>query len=236
MSYKNLFLSFVLSLLVNGLFAQALYSNTTYVSRFNPGVGSLGTPVVAYDDVQIPEIAGSDSISITKINVGIRRAPNAPATKVNLYYSIFEKDSTGSYTIAKSAQVFLGTVSLPVNGNSLVTKIITFGDSVSTLFKVKSEIGMAKQHGQKFLIGASFDNPSPANGIILTKDVTENANSIWIDNIDNNKTAYVSSFNGNIPATYYLEVFGSSQDKQGKGKNLYSDVAFNKSTEATITK
>src|SRR3954466_11413803 len=96
---KKFLLPLILISIANtSLFSQVLYSSTSYTSRFNPGLGSLGTPIVAYDDVSIPaDLAnGSDSISITKINVGIRRAPNAPATTVNLYYTAFQQDSTGT--------------------------------------------------------------------------------------------------------------------------------------------
>jgi hypothetical protein len=238
MFMKLVLLPFVFTLFVNtSLFAQKIYSNTAYSSRFNPGLGSLGTPVVAYDDVTIrSSIAqGSDSISITKINVGIRRAPNAPATDVNLYYTTFENDSTGATPIAKQSPVFLGKVSLPVNGGSLVTSVITLGDSVSTLFKIKTDVRI-EDGTQKFLIGASFDNPSPANGIILTKDLHDNVDAIWIDNSDNDKALYAANFSGRMPATYYLEVFGGAAKQVRKERNSYPDVAVNNSLEVNSAK
>ena len=234
---KRVLLPILSILVVNSLFSQVLYSSTAYTSRFNPGLGSLGTPVVAYDDVNIPsaKAMGSDSISITKINVGIRRAPNAPATNVNLYYTTFQNDSTGGNTISKASQVFLGKVSLPVNGGSLVTSVISFGDSVLTLFKIKADLNLGKNGYQKFLIGASFDNPSPANGIILTKDLNHNVDSVWIDNADNDKAPYATSFSGHMHASYYMEIFGG--DKQRKEeRNIFSDVAVNKSKEVNRTK
>lgn len=236
---KKVLLPLIVGLLVNSsLFSQALYSSTAYNSRFNPGLGSLGTPVVAYDDVNIPSAIGqgSDSIAITKINIGIRRVPNAPATNVNLYYTTFQTDSTGDKTISKASHVFLGKVSLPVNGGSLVTSIVSLGDSVTALFKVKAETNNGGNGYQKFLIGASFDNPSPGNGIVLTKEQNNNVDSIWIDNSDNDKMMYATSFNSHMPASYYLEVFGSAAKQINEGRNISSDVAVNQHADVSTTK
>lgn len=215
-----------IALASTALFSQALYSSTDYTGRFNPGIGSLGTPIIAYDDVTIPSAiaAGSDSINITKINIGIRRTPNAPATSVSLYYTALQNDSTGVKTVATASHVFLGKISLPVNGNSLVTSIISLGDSVSTLFKVKADRDMANNGNQKFLIGASFDNPSVGNGIILTKQSDNNLDSIWIDN-NNTNSLYATSFSSSLPATYHLEVFGNSVRQNNPQQNSFSDVA-----------
>jgi hypothetical protein len=239
MFMKKFFLPLILILIVNtSLFSQVLDSSTAYTSRFNPGLGSLGTPIVAYDDVNIPSAvgAGADSITITKINIGIRRVPNAPATNVNLYYTTFQSDSAEG-TVKKAAHVFLGKISLPVNGNSLVTSIVSLGDSVTALFKVKAELNTPDSGVQKFLIGASFDNPSPGNGIVLTREQSNNADFIWIDNTDNDKNLYATSFNSHLPASYYLEVFGNATNKQmTEEQKIFSDVAVNKNTGITGTK
>ena len=236
MSMKKVILLLISILLVNSsLFSQVLYSSTAYTSRFNPGLGSHGTPIVAYDDVNIPSAIadGSDSISITKVNIGIRRVPDAPATNVNIYYTTFKNDSTGD----NASHVFLGKISLPVNGSSLVTSVISLGDSATALFKVKAEKNGIGKGYQKFLIGASFDNPSPGNGIVLTKEQNNNTDSIWIDNTDNDKMMYATSFNSHKPACYYLEVFGSAGNKQMKEQgNIYSDVAANRSIALNIAK
>lgn len=236
---KKLILSCVFILLLNSAFTQPLYSSTASASRFNPGLGSLGTPVVAYDDVNIPTsfAAGIDSLSITKINVGIRRAPNAPATNVNLYYTTFENDSVSASSIAKTSQVFLGKVSLPVNGNSLTTSVISFGDSVTALFKIYANTNKINNGFQRVLIGASFDNPSPGNGIILTKDLRDHSDLIWIDNTDNNKSLYATNFSGRMPATYHLEIFGGGAGIQTReeGKQ-FADVAVNKMPQTGIAK
>ncbi len=227
---KNVLLALLLVLLVSpNVFSQALYSNTSYSSRFNPGLGSMGTPIVAYDDINIPSTMGlgSDSISITKVNLGIRRAPNAPATNVNLYYTTLKLNSAGNNAVS-DAPVFLGKVSLPVNRGSLVTSVISLGDSSSTLFKISTTANIAN-NGYKVLIGASFDNPSPANGVILGKTLNDNADSLWIDNSDNRKEMYATNFSSHLPSSYYLQVFGDATTKQIMDKNLYSDVASNTS-------
>src|SRR3954471_24279039 len=116
---KGLLAAMLLSFVGTGVFSQSLYSSTAYTSRFNPGVGANGTPIVAYDDVSIPTTiaTGSDSISITKVKVGIRRVPNAPATTVSIYYTPFgDGKLVGSNN---PVNILLGKVSLPVNGSSL---------------------------------------------------------------------------------------------------------------------
>ncbi len=235
---KNVLLAVLLvSLVSTSVFSQALYSNTSYSSRFNPGLGSMGTPIVAYDDINIPSTMGfgSDSISITKVNIGIRRAPNAPATNVNLYYTTLKFDSAGNNAIS-NAPVFLGKVSLPVNGGSLVTSVISLGDSSSALFKISTSANITN-NGYKVLIGASFDNPSPANGVVLSKASNNNADSLWIDNSDNHKEMYATSFSSHLPSSYYLQVFGNATTKQAAdNKNFYSDVAANTNASLKISK
>jgi hypothetical protein len=232
---KKIFLLLILTAFGSGLFSQALYSRTAYSSRFNPGVGPCGTPIVAYDDVSIPTSTaeGSDSISITKIKVGIRRVPHAPATNINVYYTPFQEETIIGGVNKNASQVFLGKVSLPVNGPSLVTSIISIGDSVTALFKIKIDANISADARQKFLIGASFDNPSPANGIVLTKEENSNLDSIWVVNQDTDKTLYATSFNGHLPASYHLEVFGTGAEKRDSevGSALF-DVAGNRSDEA----
>ena len=224
MPISKFLITLFITLLVNSSsFSQVLYSSTASASRFNPGLGSLGTPVIAFDDVHFPAAAenNKDSVSITKINVGIRRMPNAPATNVNIYYTTMQEGS-----LQKHLPVFLGKVSLPVNGGSFLTSIISLGDSVTALFKIKPEASVGSDQQQTLMIGASFDNPSSANGIILTKTPGNNTNSIWIDNSDNNNSMYATSFNGQLPATYYLEVFGNKVSPDaGALKNLNADVA-----------
>ncbi len=231
MSMKKVLLPLLFISLVHTFsFSQVLYSSIAYTSRFNPGVGSSGTPIIAYDDVCLSSAQqSSGSISITKIKVGIRRAPNAPATNVNLYYTTFHNDTAGNNTTINASHVFLGKVNLPVNGASLVTSVISLGDSVATLFKIKAEKNICGCTHQKFLIGASFDNPSSANGIVLTKAAPDNADSIWIDNTDSNNGLYATSFNGHLPASYYLEVFGNTNNMKTKEeKDTAPDVAINK--------
>lgn len=226
---------FFVSLVHSTLFSQVLYSSTAYTSRFNPGFSSQGTPIVAYDDVSISanDVDGSTGINVTKINVGVRRAPNAPATNINLYYTAFTQDSVGG-ACRKSAPIFLGKVSLPANGNALVTSIISFGDSVSTLFKINPDVNVATSGVQKFLIGASFDNPSPANGIILTKE-QNNADALWIDNGESNESLYATNFSGRLPAAYYLQVFGKASAGREE-KNQYSDVAVKANVDLNTVK
>jgi hypothetical protein len=230
---KVLFATLLLAFSGTGVFSQALYSSTAYTSRFNPGVGANGTPIVAYDDVSIPtsSATGSDSISITQIKVGIRRVPNAPATTVSIYYSAFQ-DGKGS--VNKTPEnILLGKVSLPVNGSSLVTSVIALGDSATALLRIKKDTSMACEGFQKILIGASFDNPSSGNGIVLTKEESKNLDSIWVVNPDTDKMLYATNFQGRLPASYYLEVFGSGADDSSKEeRNLIAGILHGDNSKA----
>ena len=150
-------------------FSQVLYSSTAeYGNRFNPGLGKAGTPNIAFDDVSFPnEIAGAgDSISVTKVKVGIRRTPGAPPVDVKIYYTPFDDTSTGINTYIKVPPVLLGTVSLPANPSSLFTTVVAVGDSVSTLFKMKPDTSTLFPGYRTIFIGASLSDSNKTNGII----------------------------------------------------------------------
>ena len=233
---KLLLLVMLLSSYTISSFAQSLYSNTSCSSRFNPGLGRKGTPIVAYDDVYIPSTLaeGSDVISITKINVGIRRAPYAPATTLKLYYTILKQSPKFNKMVAK--KIFLGKVKLPANGNSLITSVVSVGDSATALFKITADTNMAK-NGYKILIGTSLDNPSPRNGVILGKALAENEDSIWIENTDNTKEVYATSLSSQLPSSYYLEVFGKGDNPvMADDKNSLSHVARITPTDLQVSK
>src|SRR5688572_201763 len=100
--------------------AGILYSNTTETgSRFNPGTGGTvaGTGVqqdVTFDDIAIPNarLGGATSVDITKITVGIRRAGNAPATDINLFWGTATTTVTDPDTELDVPYNVIGTQSL----------------------------------------------------------------------------------------------------------------------------
>src|SRR4051812_44191421 len=87
------------------------YSSSTEAgSRFNPGKGNAGTPRIVFDDVSIANsFVTGDSITVTKVSVGIRRVPGAPATEVKIYYAALDDTSTVVGSQVKIPPVLLGT-------------------------------------------------------------------------------------------------------------------------------
>ena len=209
---KKFLLFFSLSALVYGqAFSQTLYSNTTESGYFfNPGLSQLNNPKVMFDDVLIPNatLAGKDTIRVTKIKVGISRLANAPATTVSLYYTLRDDTATYYNSLIKIPPVFLGNVSLPANGSTGTTAIVSLGDSVATLFKLKVAINNIYNGYQALFIGAGLSNSSNMNGISLTVDAP-NDNAIWIYNADSTIKRFATSF-GVTPATCFIQVFGTA--------------------------
>lgn len=200
-----------------GAFSQVIYSSTAeYGNRFNIGPGQAGTPKVAFDDISFPNslVVGDDSLSVTKVKVGIRRAPGAPATDVKIFYTPLDDSSTQLNTYIKIAPVLLGTVSLPANPSSLVTAIVSVGDSVSTLFKMKPDTSALYPGYRTFFIGASLSNSNPANGLRFTSGPAQNRDIMWIYDADSSVSQFSATSKnlaGNPAATFYIEVFGRIQ-------------------------
>lgn len=194
---------------------QTLYTSTVETgSRFSPGNGASGTPIIVFDDVLIPAslVQGTDSVSITKIKLGIRRIASAPAVTVNIYYTVV--DDTSAYNnFILIPPVLLGSVSLPANGATSVTTIVSLGDSVNPLFRVKTDTGYLFSGYQTFFLGmglASID-PTGSNGWRLTipgAPASNNDNAMWFYDVDASPTRSAHIFTG-TSATFYMEAFGT---------------------------
>lgn len=215
---KNLHLLAFLLFAVFPVFGQTLYTSTTETgTRFSPGNGASGTPIVVFDDVLIPAAAvqGSDSITITKVNFGIRRLASAPAMTVNFYYTVVDDTSTTYNTFIKIPPVLIGTINLPAMGATAATSIISFGDSINTLFKVKTDTGFLYSGYQALFLGLSFTGADPGtlNGWRLTtpgSPQSDNDNAMWFYDVDGPEVRTARAFNGTTIATFYLEVFGKA--------------------------
>ncbi len=209
---KRFLLYFSFCILAYGqVTSQTLYSNTTESGvRFNPGLTQLNNPKVAFDDIQIPNasLAGKDTIRITKLKVGIRRLANAPATSVSLYYTLPDDTATYYNNLIKIPPVFLGNVSLPANGATAVTTIVSLGDSISTLFKLKVDTSRIYTGYNTFFIGIGLSNSNADNGIRLTTGGL-NDDYIWIYNADSTVKRYATYFS-TAQATFYIQVFGTT--------------------------
>ncbi|MEO6718872.1 MAG: T9SS type A sorting domain-containing protein [Ferruginibacter sp.] len=202
------------------VFSQTLYTSTVQAgTRFNAGIGSLGTPIILFDDVLIPStlVQGTDSIRITKAKFGIRRLAGAPAVTVKFYYTVL--DDTASLVIGDNLisipPVLIGSVNLPASAGSTTT-IVPLGDSLNTLFAVKTDTGNAVPGYQTLFVGISFSNYSGVtdlNGWRMTtpgSSQSNNADAYWRYNADSSKSRFVSTFNGTPPATFYLQLFATT--------------------------
>lgn len=213
---KNLLLLISMVVYFSPVFSQQLYSNTIQVGDyFTPGIGASQTPIITFDDVLIPstDVQGTDSISITNVKFGITRLANAPAVTVNFYYTVKEDTATFTRNLIRIPPVRIGAINFLANGATSVTSIVSLGDSINTLFKVKTDTGNFVQNYQTIFLGLSFsDSTTGRNGWELVERFgpSANLNLFWEYDVDNSTSRNAYSFNGvNAPvATFYLEVFG----------------------------
>ncbi len=209
---KLLLFSLLMFFGISNSFSQQLYSAAIEGTvRFNPGLTQSNNPKVVFDDILIPSssVAGRDSVSITKLKVGIRRLANAPAVDVSVYYTPFDDTATLYNNLMKIPPVLLGTVNLPANGASAVTQIVSFGDSVNTLFRLKADTGNVYTNFFTFFVGVGFSNASSDNGWRLASGGS-NDDVMWMYNADSTVKRYATWFGGTPPAQFYTQVFGKS--------------------------
>ena len=194
------------------VFSQTLYTNTVQeASRFNPGLGALGTPIIVFDDVLIPsaQVQGTDSVRVTKAKFGIRRLPGAPAVTVRFYLSTVDDTATIANNQFSIPPVLIGSVNLPANVGT-TTLIVPLGDSVNTLFAVKTNPNTLVPGYQAFFVGLSFSDSSYLNGwryIDPLQLQSNNLDTVWRYNADSSTTRYASAFSG---ATYYMQLFATA--------------------------
>lgn len=199
--------------------AGVLYSNTTETgSRFNPGTGGdpLGAGIqqdVTFDDIPIPNarLFGATAVDVTRVTVGIRRAGNAPATDVNLFWATATTTVTAPDTELDVPYNVIGTRSLlPRSTSAFITEQVVFGDGTSTLFTAPLNSTLINGFGS-FLLGLQFSNGDALNGWRLTSGADANANVMWI--YDTDVTPAEGAFNfgaaPNPAATFYIVVEGS---------------------------
>lgn len=144
----------ILALVAASVSSQAivLYDSSVETgSRYIPGTGASGQQNIAFDDVNIAAALNPSSLAlnITKVTVGLRRAADAPANGVNVYWT------TGSFTgpaLASPNLVGSAPLALLANGG-FTTELVSF----NTNFVVTPDFLANAGFGQ-FFIGLSFDN------------------------------------------------------------------------------
>ena len=199
--------------------AGILYSNTTETgSRFNPGTGGnpLGSGVqqdITFDDIPIPNarLGGATAVDITKITVGIRRAGNAPATNINLFWGTATTTVVDPDTELDVPYNVIGTKPLAArSAAAFITEQVVFGDGTSTLFTAPLNNTLTSGFGT-FLLGLQFSNGDGLNGWRLTSGADANLNVMWIHDTDFTPAEGAFNFGAapNPAATFYVVVEGN---------------------------
>jgi hypothetical protein len=194
---------------------QSLYSNINGIgSSYNPKFGASNTPKIVFDDVNIPasKFQSSDSLFITKLKLGIVRSANSPAFTANVYYTVFNPNPQSNSELLILPPIFLGSVSFPANPGSLIKDVISLGDSVTTLFKIKTLMGTWNPGYQTIAIGVSFSINAGCGWELSTgPDLSDDG--MFIYDVDNSSTAIVYTwFGGNPEANFRVELFGKGQN------------------------
>ncbi len=212
--YTLLFLVTVLA--VTNLHAQTLYTNTVQTGfRFNPGVGVSGTPIITFDDINIPSsvINDADSIGFTKIKVGIRRLANAPAVTVNVYLTGADPiypTLTFLDSFPAVPPTLIGSFSLPANGPASQTQILSIGDSVNIFQSIAKDTGNIAIGFQTVFLGVSFSavDANASNGWRLTSGPDANFDVLWSYDVDDVVAPRTAAGLTGAVSTFYAEAFG----------------------------
>ena len=209
---KNLLSIFALVGLALGASSQTLYNNSTLVgSIWNPGNNSLGNPKAAFDDVNIPSalVGAGDSIAITKVKFGIYRPSAATATTVTFYYTPYNDTATSYSNSIKVPPITLGTVNLAANTGAAVQSVVSLGDSITPLFKIKADTGKVYTGFATFYLGVKFSTGATGASWRFTTGGA-NDDAIWLYDADSSVKTLATYF-GPPPApkaSFFTQVYG----------------------------
>lgn len=195
----------------------ALYENTVKTDYFANTWDATGQVYILLDDVNIPlsSLGSADSLVVTKVVFGLYRTANAPAVKVNYYYSTVNGDATSTEDICSIPAKDLGSVDYRINNGNAVVLKETFGDGVNPLFTMKIDDGSLIGGYHSFFLGISTSKRTGTDGTgsgwCLT-DGSEGAyfDSAWAANRNGNTITYSTANNGSgtNDQVYYAEVYG----------------------------
>lgn len=196
--------------------AQTLYTNTIQTGfRFNPGLGTAGTPIIVFDDINIPSsvVGDADSIGFTKIKVGIRRLASAPAVTVNVYLTGADPiypTLTFLDSFPAVPPTLIGTFNLPANGAASVTQILSIGDSINVLKAIARDTGNLATGFQTVFLGVSFSavDANSTNGWRLTSGPDTNFDVFWSNDVDDAAAPRTAGALTGAVSTFYAETFG----------------------------
>jgi len=195
---KNLLAIVFLCLAMNS-YGQIFQAGTETGSRYNPANDSL----VVYDDciVTLPT-AGSYSVKVTQITLGIRRLANAPDVDVALYFGRGAGD-TLPQTIDS-----LTLFQLAANGASSLTQTLTYTNASG--FNLNLTPLTADPTKATLFIGTRFLGPNFANAnngwrINNTPAIGVGSNSfILINRVLNNTILGKYTFSGGTTPAYFM--------------------------------
>ena len=192
--------------------SQILYQNIYGLgSAFNPGLGASGTPIIVFDDVNIlnTDIPETDSMSITKLKIGIMRLPASPASVIKVYATPFNKAAKGYDSFPAIPPVYVGMMDIPANPErAAVSYSLEFGDSVHSIFNFKTDPNNVFTDYTTIFIGLSFSNKEGA-GWELSDGPGDNADVFFTyDKDDAVRPRRGRYFGGDPAATFQMQVFG----------------------------
>ena len=195
--------------------SQVLYSNVSGTGQsYNPKFGSANTPKIVFDDIQIPNgsIETYDSVSITKLKLGIVRTKDGTAFNASVYISLVNQDATTGAGLVTIPPVLLGTYSFGANTTgSSMRDVISIGDSINSIYKFKTDTSNYFSGYQTLYVGVSFSVSTlcgwePSAGPGYSDDV------MWVYDADNSVTPMVYTwFGGTPPASFRIEMFGKGE-------------------------
>lgn len=232
-------------------FAQLLYHQSdsaiaTYrANGYLQTSSALNSQTVIFDDVHVPAsvVAGYDSLRLTKLSFGILRYANAPATTMNVWITTVNPAATTYTTLINVPPTHVGSISLPAGGATNTSTLVSLGDSVSTLVRVKVDTGNYYQNYSSFYIGVSFTDTT-GNGWILgntTGNVIPNDNVFWRYIPSAVPPVSAFQFTGGYPrARFYMLVYGYASASlpvtlsnfKGQRNNKYNTLSWTTATES----
>lgn len=201
---------------MNHLGAQSIYSNTSSALFYSPAYISAGTglPVIYLDDVNIPSsvMGTTDSLDVTGITFGFGKYGRQIPLWVDFYYTRVDPAATSLNNICLVPPVHFD--SLFAYGRGMFGNLFkTYGDSVHTLFTVKTTKDVLKKKYNTFFVGISFSISSDSilgythGPLYTTNGTSQKANNASAWSYDGARTTRFNNVNGQ-PAAFYLVVWG----------------------------
>lgn len=197
--------------------AQTIYSNTSASLFYNPATvnATTGTPIIYLDDVNIPTalMGTTDSLDVTGITFAFGKYGRQIPLWVNFYYSQVNASATNLNRLCTYPPKPID--SLNAYGRGVFGNLFkTYGDSVHTLFRVKTVKDVLVRGYNTFFAGMSFSIASDSlvggytHGPLYTIGGTaQSSNTALTWYYDGKKGGKVNKVNGQ-PGAFYLVVWG----------------------------